>query len=113
MISFFGGRGYDVFNAHKREKYGRALLPPETCTKEDYNEMKSCDMVIAYPGNPPSGGTHIELGWASMLGKRIILLLKEGGDYSPLVQGLYSISNVEYVRFKNYSELIQKLEKMF
>ncbi|MCK4327328.1 MAG: nucleoside 2-deoxyribosyltransferase [Candidatus Diapherotrites archaeon] len=113
LISLFEVKGHEVFSAHRREDYGRALLPPHECTQKDYEEMKSCDIVVAHPGNPPSGGVHIELGWASVLGKPSILLLEHGKDYSPLVHGLGSLSEVEYIHFKDHSDLFQKLETRF
>lgn len=40
-------------------------MSPEQCTKVDFNEIKSCDLFIAFPGKPPSPGIHIEIGWAA------------------------------------------------
>jgi len=87
-------RGYKVILAHEREKWGKSILPQDVCTKLDFEDIQKADVLIAYPGNPPSGGVHIELGWASALQKRIILIQKEGEHYSPLITGLSIITNV-------------------
>jgi RNA polymerase-binding transcription factor DksA len=100
LRSFLISKGYDVFLAHEREGWGRALLSPKECTKLDFNEISACDVIIAIPGDPPSGGTHVELGWASAMGKPIILLLEEDGKYSPLVLGLAQISKVIPIHFR-------------
>src|SRR5690606_19394486 len=82
LIEFFESKGYTVHNAHKREKWGKAFMTPEECTKIDFEEIRSCDYFVAFPGSPPSPGTHIEIGWASAFGKHILLLLEHGQDYA-------------------------------
>lgn len=93
--------GHSVFLAHYREKWGKELMGPMECTPADYEEMKRADLVISFPGSPISGGVHIELGWASSLGKRILLFLKEDQPYSPLILGLETICDVQIVRYQN------------
>ena len=91
--------GHSVFLAHYREKWGKNLMSADVCTPLDYEEMKKTDFVIAYPGKKISGGVHIELGWASSLGKPIVLLLENGVNYSPLVMGLGTVTdvNIKYI----------------
>lgn len=52
---------------------------------------------MAMPGAPASAGTHVELGWASALGKPIVLLLERGHEYAGLVTGLGSVTSVTSV----------------
>ena len=92
--------GYKVILAHEREKWGKSILHPDICTKLDFEDIKNSDVVIAYPGNPPSGGVHVELGWASDLKKKIILIQKEGENYSPLIVGLPKVANVTVLRIE-------------
>ena len=73
----------------------------EECTMDDYREMKLSDYVIAFPGKPISGGVHIELGWASSMKKNILLMLDKEEKYSPLVQGLETLTNVQICYYKN------------
>jgi len=96
--------GHTVFLALEREEWGEALMPPEICSALDYREMRQCDVVVAIPGNPASGGVHVELGWASNMRKPIILLLGEDGQYSPLVHGLPMITNTIKLFYKHSPE---------
>lgn len=76
----------ETFLALEREGWGRALMPGDICTPLDFAEMTRCDLVVAYPG--VSCGVGVELGWASALGKPIILLLDQDGDYTPMIREL-------------------------
>ncbi|MGH3773534.1 MAG: nucleoside 2-deoxyribosyltransferase [Pseudonocardiaceae bacterium] len=91
LINHFESSGCTVFNAHKREKWGEAFLEPGEFIQLDYDEMAASDVVVAVPGPPASLGTHIELGWASALGKPVVLLLERDEDYAPMLYGLRRI----------------------
>jgi nucleoside 2-deoxyribosyltransferase len=91
LIGHFESSGCKVFNAHKREKWGEAFLEPDEFTRLDYDEIAASDVIIAVPGPPASLGTHIELGWASALGKPIVLLLEREADYALMIYGLRHI----------------------
>ena len=87
-------------------------MPPEVCTPLDYEQIKESDVFVALPGNPPSGGVHIELGWASALDTRVVMLLEEGKNYSNLVLGLGKVGKVDYVQYKTLDECIERLDKV-
>lgn len=91
--------GHSVFLAHYREGWGKEVMEPKECTPADYEEMKNTDLVISFPGSPISGGVHIELGWASAMSKKILLLLNENQLYSPLVLGLHTICDTEVIEY--------------
>jgi hypothetical protein len=112
MIFFLEEKGHYVRNAHSREKFGKDLMPAHVCTKLDLEEIRACDLFIAMPGNPPSGGVHVELGWASVLDKKIILLLRKKGKYSPLIHGLGTVGNVETIVFGDEKEIFENLGRM-
>ena len=112
LIDYFVNKGFVVENSHLREEWGRTWMPSEVCTPLDYEHIKGADVFVAIPGNPPSGGAHIELGWASSLNKRIILLLEKDKNYSNLVLGLNKITSVDYVWYKSLDECIQKLDRL-
>ena len=76
----------ETFLALEREAWGHALMQGEVCTPLDYTEMERCDVVVAYPGD--SSGVALELGWASALGKPIILLLDNPARFTPMISGL-------------------------
>jgi hypothetical protein len=97
IIAFLEKCGCAVHNAHRRGHWGASFLTPKECTRLDWEEIKASDLFIAFPGDPPSPGTHIEIGWAAAFGKPIILLLEEGGEYAFLVRGLRTVACVIYV----------------
>lgn len=88
-------KNIEIFMAHIRENWGKDLMGDVECTVDDINEMKKCDIVLAFPGNPISGGVHVELGWASSMNKKIALFLKKDILYSPLVTGIKGITDVD------------------
>ena len=104
--------GHTVISAHEREDWGESILPPNECTKLDHKEISEADILVAYPGNPPSGGVHIELGWASALGKTIIVISKCNDVYSPLVVGLSEITTVINVTYDDIFEFPNKLNEI-
>lgn len=97
LINHLETCGYDVHNAHKREAWGANFLSPEECTRLDYEQIRDCDLFVAFPGCPASPGTHIEIGLAAALGKPMMLLLEEGHTYAYLIQGLHTVGAVTYV----------------
>lgn len=101
--------GHQVHNAHRREGWGAAFLTPEECTRLDFEEIAGCDVFIAFPGVPASPGTHVEIGWASALGKPVILLLEQGREYAFLVRGLYTVAAVEYVTFAPDEQVAERV----
>lgn len=80
----------EVFLALKREQYGKKLMT-DTCTVLDYEEMKTADIIIAIPED--SKGTAVELGWASAMEKKIVLILNKDCRYTPLISGLEDITD--------------------
>jgi len=113
LIEFFEIRGCSIHNAHQRESWGENFWEPDDCTKLDYDEIAKSDIFIAFPGSPASPGTHIEIGWASALHKKIILLLENGKYYAHLVKGLHTMADVEYIYFDETEDYLSQLEKMF
>ncbi|PRW63541.1 nucleoside 2-deoxyribosyltransferase [Actinopolyspora mortivallis] len=97
LIRLLEQRGYVVHNAHKREGWGREFLQPRECTRLDYEQIRDCDLFVAFPGDPASPGTHVEIGWAAALGTPMVLLLEEGHTYAFLVRGLDAVADVTYV----------------
>ena len=112
LINYLEQKGYVVENSHVREDWGIAWMPPEVCTPIDYKQIKEADIFLAIPGNPPSGGVHIELGWASVLNIRIIIILEQGKNYSNLVLGLNKVGNVKYIHYNTLDECMKKLDNL-
>ncbi len=88
LIGHFESAGSKVFNAHKRERWGADFMEPPVYTRLDYEQISASELFVAMPGSPASLGTHIELGWASALGKPMVLLLEADGEYAGMIHGL-------------------------
>jgi nucleoside 2-deoxyribosyltransferase len=101
VIAHFEQQGWDVHCAHRREKWGREFMTPAVCTRTDFEQISLCDYFVAFPGAPASPGTHIELGWASALGKSIVLLLEADQEYAYLVRGLDEVTRIERVEYRD------------
>jgi nucleoside 2-deoxyribosyltransferase len=109
ILNILKSNGYEIRSAHIREDWGNKLMKPADFVPVDYKWIKESDLVIAYVDGT-SSGLYIELGWASVLGKNIIILHKEGTHFSPMLSGLNTITNVEIVPFNNNKVLADRLE---
>lgn len=103
----------EVFLALLREEYGKRLMK-DTCTELDFEEMKTTDLVVAIPED--SKGTAVELGWASCMEIKILLILDRNQRYTPLISGLNDITNTKIIWYdkkldKNVLDNIEKLIK--
>jgi len=110
LVEILEEAGYRVFSAHLVEDFGD-LTPAENSADivtRDHGWMQRCDVYVAvFPRNGGefirSDGTHVEIGWASALGKPIVLV----GDGIPskenshLVRGLGAITRVQFVPIKD------------
>lgn len=116
LIEHFESKGCEVSNAHKREAWGEEFLDPDIYTKVDFDEISKADVLVALPGNPVSPGTHVEIGWASALGKPIVLLVDPEKECAGLLRGLRTITNVEFVLVPeaavDLGELDEAVERM-
>ena len=110
LIDFFERRGVTVYNAHRREAWGKEFLAPEECTRIDFEEIGAADLFVALPGSPASPGTHVEIGWASALRKPLVLLLEEDREYAFLVRGLPEVARARLVWFSDDDGLFEGLE---
>ncbi|MFC0543438.1 nucleoside 2-deoxyribosyltransferase [Kutzneria chonburiensis] len=110
IIEHFEQGGAKVYNAHRREQWGAQFLTAPVCTKLDYTEIAQSDVFVAYPGVPVSPGTHVEVGWASALGKPMVLLLERDAKHTFLVIGLETVANVEFIYFDEVDEILEQLD---
>lgn len=109
-IEYLTANGVDIWNAHLIENFGEKTheWTPVAVTQRDFNWMRSCDVFIALLPHNADGrlartdGTHVELGWASALGKPIILVIdpEVEEESSHLVKGLASVARVTRVSFQ-------------
>ncbi len=80
----------EVFLALDREDYGKNKMYGADCTVADFNEIKEADLLIAFPED--SMGVSVELGWASMLEKSILVFIDKRYKQSELVKSINSIT---------------------
>lgn len=103
--------GWQVLSSHLAEDFGTsaATFTPDVVTKRDYGWMLESDVYIAVlptdaSGAPIfSGGTCVELGWASARSVPIIVLWDEGNseNYSHLIRGLHTTATVRYLDLRD------------
>lgn len=106
VIEYFEALGCEVHNAHRREGWGTQLMEPLEFTRHDYDGIAASDLFVAFPGAPASPGTHVELGWASALGKPMVVIMEADEEYAGLVVGLGSVGVVEEVVYRPGDDLV-------
>jgi nucleoside 2-deoxyribosyltransferase len=111
VLEYFDAANYRIYNSHRRESWGAAILKPEQCTKLDYDEISDADLFVAFPGEPASPGTHIEMGWASSLGKPVILIVDGLESHSFLVRGLHTVATTQYIDAHEIPQLVHELDQ--
>jgi nucleoside 2-deoxyribosyltransferase len=106
LLDTLESSGWEVFSAHRAE--GFSIESEKFCSQKivtrDFDWMKRCDLFVAILPPGPEGvlrtdGTHVELGWASALGKPIIAVvpLPIPETYGHMLRGLGSIAQVDYI----------------
>nr|WP_107909028.1 nucleoside 2-deoxyribosyltransferase [Streptomyces chartreusis] len=112
LITFYENEGWDVLNAHREEGWGLSMVSAEACTERDFQWMRECDLFVAFPGDPASPGTHVEIGWASAMGRPTILLLEEAGSHAALVTGLAGIApSTAYLTYSERPDFLMSLAR--
>ncbi|MGZ3144786.1 nucleoside 2-deoxyribosyltransferase [Lentzea chajnantorensis] len=111
-IETLRGQGGTIFSAHTVEEFGArtAAFSPEQVSARDLRWMSKCDVFI--PVLPTSDeelmrtdGTHIELGWATALGRPIVLVTRQPivESASHLLKGLHRIGNVQVLDLDRFT----------
>ncbi len=111
VLEYFDAADYVIYNSHRRESWGAAMLTPDACTELDYAEISGADLFVAFPGEPASPGTHIEMGWASSLGKPMILIVDGLETHSFLVRGLHTVASAQYIDAAEIPQLVAELDR--
>jgi len=105
IVQSLVGSGHRILSAHFHERFGKKDVTGESqhvCSR-DFRWMQQCDVFVAVlpldaHGNViHSAGTAVELGWASALGKPIVLVCDPAPKYSHLVIGLGAVARVMQV----------------
>lgn len=105
FIATFEAAGATVFSAHRTEEYGKHAeqFTPAVVSVRDLKWMRECDIFIPVLPLLPDGtlmrtdGTHIEIGWATALGRPVILVTRIPfvDSASHLLKGIASVSAVK------------------
>jgi len=102
--------GLETFLLHKDlHKWGDVYIDPKELGKKSLEVVTSSDVIVAYPER--SVGVNIELGWASLLKKKIIVLVNERDNVSLMHTGLNGVTNTEIIKFRDIVDLKTKLRE--
>lgn len=111
-LTVLDSNGYMTLSAHRHEGFGELDVSEqqnEVCLR-DRKWMEKCDCFVAilpsaHDGTPiRTEGTAVELGWASALRKKIIIIHDPKAVYSHLIAGLESIADVTYLNTDEFFE---------
>lgn len=104
-IASLRDQGYRVLSAHEYESFGEMDVSGkfhEVCSR-DFQWIRRCDVFVAVLPLDENGkviysaGTSVELGWASAMGKPIVLVCDPAPIYSHLVIGLDVVTRTSKV----------------
>lgn len=112
-IGHIEDNGGNVFSAHVVEKFGAetAAFTPDQVSVRDFRWMKKCDVFV--PILPVmadvllrTDGTHVELGWATALGRPIVMIIKQPfvDSASHLLKGLPRVGSVQIIDIDDFDE---------
>ncbi|MFF3994205.1 nucleoside 2-deoxyribosyltransferase [Streptomyces cyaneofuscatus] len=111
-ISVAEENGANTFSAHRVEEFGEqtAAFTPEQVSVRDFRWMRKCDVFV--PVLPVledltlrrTDGTHVELGWATALGRPVVLITKQPfvDSASHLLKGLHRVGTVRTIDFDQF-----------
>jgi len=107
LASILSDMGHDTFIFDRDIKNWRNIeIPREESSKMVFSAMTDCDGVIAYVDHSElSEGMAMEAGYAKALGKKLIMVVKEGAS-SPRVRSICDL----YIEFEDTSDLKEELE---
>lgn len=101
--------GLDAVLPHRDEgDWGNTYIQPKEVTEICCKLIQSCDILVVFPG--VSRGVHFEVGYATALGKRILVLLEEKEKESTLLEGVACITKMRMFRYKSREEIFSILK---
>jgi len=102
--------GFNTFLPHRDiHRWGEIYIEPGMVVQKSLEALNSCDLLITYPER--SAGSNIELGWASKLNKKIIILFHENEHPSMMQVGLNGLTDTKILRFRDITDLRFKLRE--
>ena len=104
VIRVLEGRGHEVLSAHRKERWGHAVDPPDIALTRDFEWIRASDLVIAYVGDPPSPGVQMELGYAAAFEKPV-LVFRTDTRVPYLIDGLHSVTRAHILTIASRDEI--------
>jgi len=103
--------GLNLYSAHQIEKFGEELDNSDKFVKRDIAQISSSDIIVALLEEKLSTGVCVELGWASFMGKKIIIIVPDEFDLHkiPMVRGLVNLTYCDVIRYKDLGSLRNNL----
>lgn len=101
----------------RREDYGRNKMWGDVCTPLDFNDVRNCKYIIAFPED--SGGVAVELGWASAWQKELLVFVDEKYRTSELIKFIDLVTPAKVVKintsngYQNVMPVIKKEINLF
>lgn len=93
-------------------KWGKEFPKLEELCPRQYEQItERTDLLVAYPGEPQSGGVMIEIGYAVAKKVPVLIIKRKGEKLTVIAQGLNSISPCDILEFEDDEELFRRLGK--
>lgn len=92
LVAVLRRNGHDVFSAHERESWGLDIDTPAYALEDDLEKLRACDLLVALMSTPPSPGVQLEIGAATVLKKRILVLALTDSEIPFLIRGLSAVA---------------------
>ncbi|MFA6096959.1 MAG: hypothetical protein WC788_05020 [Candidatus Paceibacterota bacterium] len=105
--------GHEITIPHRDyHGWGKTFPPLRELFMAQYKKITDeTDLLLAYIGDPQSGGVCIEIGYAIRSGIPVIIIKRPEEKITLLAHGLNSISKCEIVEFESDEDLIKKLKR--
>jgi nucleoside 2-deoxyribosyltransferase len=87
------------------------LEAPAIALKNDIESLRDSEVIVVCLTNLPSAGVLMEIGMATALNKRMIIVVAEETEIPYLLRGLEHIRESKVVRYRNEEDLIKNLAR--
>lgn len=113
IITSIESQGHMVYSPHRDDhKWGKVFPKIKDLVSVQYkNITERSDLLLAYIGEPQSGGVCIEIGYAISHKIPVLIIKKIEEKITSVVCGLNSISICEMIEFESDEDLMEKLQK--
>ncbi len=113
IIDHLRQAGFKVNSAHLKEDFGNIKIQAADLVNRDLDDIMHCDYFIALLDENFSGGVHIEIGWASILKKPVLILLPMSmseKEVSPVIFGLNNLTLCTINKYRDLAQILQLID---